>query len=516
MFALGELLKPWATMVAALVVSAVGTGVLSFYQPLGTKGSVLAAGCLVLAALGLVSYLGYRMAVAYRALRTMVSAVHRDQDLSVRAEVQGNDPFSLVARELNAVFDRVGNTYIEAGSSVGELFDAAVQFATNAALIARASARQKHAAAQIEDALRVLTNNIRLVAENTAEAEDYSRQTQQLSANGVEVVQQATGAMEDIADHILRTASQMEQLSRNSEEIGTVTQMISTISGQTNLLSLNAAIEAARAGEHGRGFAVVAQEVRALAQRTSDSTRKISVIVDAITEQTSDVVASMEASREAVERGVDVLNRGAGALSEINSSTHKMLAMIAGIARAAREENTSGERITSEIEQVMTLIADNDATIDQTSEDAGTLLEQAGRVKAAAGVFRLQEHELEAIMAIINEVRANAILAAHLEDLATAKQCAEKISGLDGRLAEVWERYQRRALSDRERELADAFLRDWQVLVQARDITLEHAVRGDFGAAKVNVTDNAAPKYKAAREALLRLVRADAELRRAA
>jgi len=100
------------------------------------------------------------------------------------------------------------------------------------------------------------------VARNASTAADSARQADQETGNGQEVVSRTRNAIEAMANELQHTRGAVERLAADSDNIGTVLDVINGIAEQTNLLALNAAIEAARAGDHGRGFAVVADEVR--------------------------------------------------------------------------------------------------------------------------------------------------------------------------------------------------------------------------------------------------------------
>ena len=114
-----------------------------------------------------------------------------------------------------------------------------------------------------------------------------------------------------------RVADHVNELGRQSQQIGEIVQMISEIAEQTNLLALNAAIEAARAGEHGRGFAAVADEVRKLAERSAQSTRQIEELIESIQGRVDVVVKAMAAGTAEVESGSELVSSAGEALQQI-------------------------------------------------------------------------------------------------------------------------------------------------------------------------------------------------------
>ncbi|WP_199768392.1 HAMP domain-containing methyl-accepting chemotaxis protein [Vibrio campbellii] len=217
-------------------------------------------------------------------------------------------------------------------------------------------------------------DEIALAARNTLDQANQSVQKLSDSKGEIEqgrdALEQNKVTMESLHGSIETASTQVTQLSKESEAIGRVTEVIEGLAEQTNLLALNAAIEAARAGDQGRGFAVVADEVRMLATRTTQSTTEINGIINAIQRSTNSVVEEIEHSRSLAEQGAEHIEKAVTRLLATTEQIGSLNEQMAELAAAAEQQSHATNSITglmSDITQSVDEVSNNSQRASETS-----------------------------------------------------------------------------------------------------------------------------------------------------
>lgn len=242
---------------------------------------------------------------------------------------------------------------------------------------------------EISTAISELSSTSKEVSANAVQAEDETRKAIKNVQQGNSNLEQSIAFIQNINESVQETATMIEALRNSALDIGEVTNVISSISEQTNLLALNAAIEAARAGEQGRGFAVVADEVRNLAGKTQESTQSIQDIITKLQAQSEQANDNMIKNVSAIRESVTLSENVKGSFNDIIHSVQAISDINTLVATASQEQYCVTEDIAKNTTRTFDLVNENVAAINQIEQAAQELVLLAEKQKEELSFFKL-------------------------------------------------------------------------------------------------------------------------------
>ncbi|MCK7544423.1 methyl-accepting chemotaxis protein [Marinobacter bryozoorum] len=312
-----------------------------------------------------------------------------DGDLTRRLEVSGQDEIAQMSGSINQFIERVHQLVRQVSDSTHQVAAAAEELAVITEQSSKAVHNEQQETEQVATAMNEMTATVQEVAQHALSASDAANEANQQASTGSRIVGDTEQSIEALAGDVEKAAEVMETVSRDSDEIGTVLDVIRGIAEQTNLLALNAAIEAARAGEQGRGFAVVADEVRSLAQRTQKSTQDIHDMIERLQEGTARAVTTMQQGRDQASQSVTAAAEARQALTQITDAVARISDMNASIASAAEEQSSVAEEINRNVTNINDITAQVSTGADQTKQSSSELARLSDELQGLVGQFRI-------------------------------------------------------------------------------------------------------------------------------
>ncbi|SDM95427.1 methyl-accepting chemotaxis protein [Vreelandella arcis] len=284
-------------------------------------------------------------------------------DLTQRLPEEGNDEITHIAAAFNRFVATMDTVLQDVRSSSEAVHNAATEIANGGQDLSRRTENTASSLQQTSASMEEITSTVEHTSSSAQEANQLSQAASDVAGRGGEAVSQVTSTMEDIA--------------QSSGKIGDIVTLMDSIAFQTNLLALNASVEAARAGEQGRGFAVVAEEVRKLAQRSTDAANDIKNLI--------------EDSQSKVQNGTTLVQSAGETMDDIVNHITRVTDVLGEITSATSEQNDGISQVNVAVAELDRMTQENAAMVEESTTAAEQLKDQADHLTGAISRFKLSQ-----------------------------------------------------------------------------------------------------------------------------
>jgi methyl-accepting chemotaxis protein len=360
----------------------------------GTTGTITMVGGLLLAGLVIGALLAWFIGNLIgtpicRIARTMTDIAEGEGDLTKRISNDSRDELGNLTLAFNTFISKIQDIVKRTANATGQVLDSVAQTTEKTNIITNKIISQESETSQVATAMQQMTATVSEVARNAGQAEEAAMAANAAATSGHETVARTAASIQELAQEVKAASDVMSKVEKDTDDIGTVLDVIKGIAEQTNLLALNAAIEAARAGEQGRGFAVVADEVRNLATRTQESTVEIEQMIGRLQEGAHEAVSVMNAGREKAEFNVEQSRKARESLEAITEAIGTITDMNSQIATAAVQQDSVAEGINRSLTAINDASAETSLLSQETVQITGDLGELASNLQSLIGQFKI-------------------------------------------------------------------------------------------------------------------------------
>jgi methyl-accepting chemotaxis protein len=297
------------------------------------------------------------------------------------------DASSQVATASNQVAgasDESAKISLQTSSAIDEVTSTMHEMSVNVQNMVKSTQTQASSVSETSASIDEMVASIQRVADTAKVLLDISNRSREEVNNGINTMDKATEGLNKINDTIRSSGQIIDVLGKRADDIGKIIEVIDDLAEQTNLLALNAAIEAARAGEHGLGFAVVADEVRKLAEKSAQSTKEISELIQSIQTEARKAVDNMEHS-------TGIVNQGLGLGQDLNAALRKISSVVTEVYKFAQEIGAA----TNEQSNGSSQIARSTSRLNEITHEINSAVEE--QASGAQAVVRAMERMRELV-----------------------------------------------------------------------------------------------------------------------
>jgi len=267
--------------------------------------------------------------------------------------------------QMASASDESAKVSVQAASAIDEVTSTMHEMSINVQNVVKNTQVQASSVAETSASIDQMVTSIERVADTAKLLVDISHRSREEVQTGMVTMNKATEGLNRTSHAIQSSAEIIDVLGRRADDIGKIIEVIDDLAEQTNLLALNAAIEAARAGEHGLGFAVVAEEVRKLAEKSTQSTKEISELIQGIQKEAREAVDNMEKSTTMVQEGL-LLNKDLSfALEKISDVVSEVYKFSQEIGAATTEQSSGSSQIAKATNRLTEITQEINSSVEE-------------------------------------------------------------------------------------------------------------------------------------------------------
>jgi methyl-accepting chemotaxis protein len=285
------------------------------------------------------------------------------------------------AGQMASASDESAKVSVQAASAIDEVTSTMHEMSVNVQNVVKNTQVQASSVAETSSSIDEMVTSIQRVADTAKMLVDISHRSREEARTGMATMDKATEGLNRTSHAIQASAEIIDVLGRRADDIGKIIEVIDDLAEQTNLLALNAAIEAARAGEHGLGFAVVAEEVRKLAEKSTQSTKEISELIQGIQKEAREAVENMDKSTSMVQEGL-VLNKDLSlALDKISDVVSEVYKFSQEIGQATMEQSSGSAQIAKATNRLTEITQEITSSVEEQASGAQAVVRSMERMR---------------------------------------------------------------------------------------------------------------------------------------